>query len=1078
MADLVSPGIQISVTDESQYIPGGTGTVPLVILATQQGKIINGSTATGTTKATAGALHSFTSQRELVAALGYPYFEQSAAGTPLHGGELNEYGLMAAYSALGIGNRLYAIRADIDTTQLVKTAVRPSGKVANGTYWLDLANSKWGINEWDLDTSKFTSKTPIIISNSLDVDTNGTYPAPLTSIGTIGSYAVMATDKNNYIYFKDITNTWRLVGSSDWQTSVPAVTGSASFTTIPVAGGTWTITINTQNVTLTGTSLAQTIYDINNANITGVTAGSDTTGTKIQFYITSAASSTGGIADGQILILNQTGTALGTSLHITSGYHAAPIAYYGSYVEVPSWRSTDVLPRPNGSVWLKTSSVGGGVNISFKSYNSSTESWTSIAAPVYTEEGTALANLDPSGGGVNIAAGTVFVQSNVLGDNTLTLKPFIRTKKGVTKVIGTSTNPVFNATHQYTITVSSIGSNNPVEATITVGGTDAKAFVGSLLAANLANVSAAVESTGAISITHTAGGAVALVNVGGGTAVQNAGITTNTPGVRLDPATQEYILSNFAIATYTASTHVPSQAPADGTLWYYGDPSTVDIMINNNGWKGYRTVSSDARGYDLSATDPAGIIVSATKPADGDRSDGLGLVPGDLWLDSSDLENYPKIYRYNDAAVGQWIAIDNTDTIDQNGILFADARWDANGSMDPVMEDLPSIASLLLQSTVDLDAPDYRLYPRGMILFNTRRSGYNIKQYVSNKFTTANYPDSQLPLVSATWVTASGNMDNGAPYMGHKAQRRMVIKGLQAAIASNTEIREDAFSFSLITAPGYPELIDDMVALNNDRKNTAFVIGDTPLSLPANSKQITNWSNGQSGVYGDGLTTADPYLGVFYPHALTTDVQGNEILQPASHMMLRTVIRSDNNSYQWFAPAGTRRGLIDNATKIGYITTSGTTTTFVETGVNAGLRDNMYLTAVNPITVLPGVGLVAFGQKTRSGTTSALDRINVARLDNYIRTILASVGNAFLFEPNDKITRDQLKQIIEGAMNDLVAKRGIYDYLVVCDSSNNTPDRIARNELWVDIAIAPTKSVEFIYIPIRLKNPGDIAKLQ
>ena len=81
-----------------------------------------------------------------------------------------------------------------------------------------------------------------------------------------------------------------------------------------------------------------------------------------------------------------------------------------------------------------------------------------------------------------------------------------------------------------------------------------------------------------------------------------------------------------------------------------------------------------------------------------------------------------------------------------------------------------------------------------------------------------------------------------------------------------------------------------------------------------------------------------------------------------------------------------------------------------------------------------------------------------------------------MFEPNDKITRDQIKQIIEGAMNDLVAKRGLYDYVVVCDTSNNTPARIAKNELWVDIAIAPMKDVEFIYIPIRIKNPGDIAK--
>jgi len=101
--------------------------------------------------------------------------------------------------------------------------------------------------------------------------------------------------------------------------------------------------------------------------------------------------------------------------------------------------------------------------------------------------------------------------------------------------------------------------------------------------------------------------------------------------------------------------------------------------------------------------------------------------------------------------------------------------------------------------------------------------------------------------------------------------------------------------------------------------------------------------------------------------------------------------------------------------------------------------------------------------------------VNVSRLVNFIRTTLTSISNAYLFEPNDKGTRDQIKNAIDSAMNDLVAKRGIYDYLVVCDTSNNTSDRIARNELYVDIAIEPMKDVEFIYIPIRLKNPGDIA---
>jgi len=327
-------------------------------------------------------------------------------------------------------------------------------------------------------------------------------------------------------------------------------------------------------------------------------------------------------------------------------------------------------------------------------------------------------------------------------------------------------------------------------------------------------------------------------------------------------------------------------------------------------------------------------------------------------------------------------------------------------------------------------------------------------------------------LQTSTWVTASGLKHDGSPYAGHHAQRQIIVAAMQAAISSNTEIREEQFKFSLIVAPGYPELIDEMVSLNNDRANTAFVIGDTPMGLSTNVVDITNWSNNTNG---DGLSTADPYLAVYYPGGLSSDLSGNEIMVPASHMALRTYLYNDNVAYQWFAPAGTRRGLVSNATDLGYINYK--TGEFVRTGVNQALRDSLYQLRINPITIIPGIGLVVWGQKTRDPNTESMDRVNVARLVNYVRTIFASAGNAFLFEPNDKITRDQFAGVLNRALNDLVAKRGIYDYLVVCDTTNNTPDRIANNQLYADVAIEPMKDVEFIYIPIRLFNPGDIAGL-
>jgi phage tail sheath protein FI len=190
-------------------------------------------------------------------------------------------------------------------------------------------------------------------------------------------------------------------------------------------------------------------------------------------------------------------------------------------------------------------------------------------------------------------------------------------------------------------------------------------------------------------------------------------------------------------------------------------------------------------------------------------------------------------------------------------------------------------------------------------------------------------------------------------------------------------------------------------------------------------------------------------------------------------MMIRTIIRSDEVSFPWFAPAGTRRGVIDNAVQLGYI--NSTTGEFQSLGVRQGLRDVLYENSINPITFIPGVGITNFGNKTTTSLTTALDRINVARLVAFIRGRLDTIGKQFLFEPNDQITRNQIKNAIDGLMIDLVAKRGIYDYLVVCDASNNTPARIDRNELYVDIAIEPVKAVEFIYIPVRIKNTGEIA---
>ena len=191
---------------------------------------------------------------------------------------------------------------------------------------------------------------------------------------------------------------------------------------------------------------------------------------------------------------------------------------------------------------------------------------------------------------------------------------------------------------------------------------------------------------------------------------------------------------------------------------------------------------------------------------------------------------------------------------------------------------------------------------------------------------------------------------------------------------------------------------------------------------------------------------------------------------PPSTMAMRTIAYSDSISYPWFAPAGFTRGLVTNATNVGYLTSEGE---FRSVLLNEGQRDVLYSNNINPIVYIPNRGLVVYGQKTRSSVASAMDRINVARLINYLRYNLDNLARPFLFEPNDEHTRKTVEVTFERYMGGLVTQRALYDFIVVCDESNNTPDRIDRNELWIDIGIKPVKAIEFIYIPIRIVNTGD-----
>ena len=173
------------------------------------------------------------------------------------------------------------------------------------------------------------------------------------------------------------------------------------------------------------------------------------------------------------------------------------------------------------------------------------------------------------------------------------------------------------------------------------------------------------------------------------------------------------------------------------------------------------------------------------------------------------------------------------------------------------------------------------------------------------------------------------------------------------------------------------------------------------------------------------------------------------VWMPASADIAGCMVRTDRDFFPWFSPAGLQRGGLNFAIKLAF-----------NPGQDA--RDELYSNRVNPITSKPGDGIILFGDKTALSYESAFDRINVRRLFITIEQAIENAAKSVLFELNDAGTRSNFVNIVEPFLRDVQAKRGIQDFLLICDDTNNTPDVIDRNEFLADIYVKPARSINFI----------------
>jgi phage tail sheath protein FI len=264
--------------------------------------------------------------------------------------------------------------------------------------------------------------------------------------------------------------------------------------------------------------------------------------------------------------------------------------------------------------------------------------------------------------------------------------------------------------------------------------------------------------------------------------------------------------------------------------------------------------------------------------------------------------------------------------------------------------------------------------------------------------------------------------------MGSAAYDISTAQALANKLISVAELRKDAIAF---ISPYRGAALSDTSVQTAVTVRSAADITDNVIEFysPIASSSYAIFDSGYKYMY-------DRFSNTFRYVPLNGDIAG-------------LCARNDINNFAWYSPAGTSRGAILNAVKLAY-------------NPSKTQRDTLYSNRVNPVIFSPGAGIILFGDKTGLAKASAFDRINVRRLFVYLENAISQAAKDALFEFNDEITRTNFVNTIEPFLRDVQAKRGIFDYVVICDETNNTAAIIDNNEFVADIYIKPARSINFI----------------
>jgi phage tail sheath protein FI len=311
--------------------------------------------------------------------------------------------------------------------------------------------------------------------------------------------------------------------------------------------------------------------------------------------------------------------------------------------------------------------------------------------------------------------------------------------------------------------------------------------------------------------------------------------------------------------------------------------------------------------------------------------------------------------------------------------------------------------------------------------------------------------------VPTDWLTGDFvQLGGGTDYVGDSIPDAVIIEGY------NLTDNPEEIDINLYIDSDKSETVKRMLVEISESRMDAMAIIDVPRTKVLNNKgnEATDMIEWRKGISFPGFNQNTSYAALYGNWLEVYDKwNGKYRWVPASGFMAGIYANNDLVTDAWFAPAGLNRGMLTGVRRLAWNPTKGA-------------RDLMYMSGINAIVSFAGKGKIVWGQKTLLDKASAFDRVNVRRLFLTIEKAISESSKYFVFQPNDRFTRRQLIAMIDPYLADVKARRGVYDFAVICDETNNSNERIDRNELWVDIYIQPTRAAEMIQLTFIATKTG------